>query len=124
MPRRARSARSVRRWRMPSRRNAIPPTIEKILVAAAAVGFSDAQRESLTIALSEALANAVVHGNGLRPGATVSVGLELDPRSHATVTVRDSGPGFDRGSLPDPSDAEHLLLPRGRGVFLMRRLVD
>jgi serine/threonine-protein kinase RsbW len=40
------------------------------------------------------------------------------------VTVRDAGPGFDTSALPDPSDPEHLLMPRGRGVFLMRRLVD
>jgi serine/threonine-protein kinase RsbW len=109
---------------MPSRRNAIPPTIERILNAAAAAGFSEAQRDSFAIALSEALANAVVHGNDRRPGAAVSVGVEVEPLAQATVTVRDSGPGFDQATLPDPSDPEHLLMPRGRGVFLMRRLVD
>jgi serine/threonine-protein kinase RsbW len=109
---------------MPSRRNAIPPTIERILRAAAAAGFGQAQRDSFAVALSEALANAVVHGNTSRPTANVDVRVEVDPLRSATVTVRDSGPGFDRDTLPDPSDPEHLLIPRGRGVFLMRRLLD
>jgi serine/threonine-protein kinase RsbW len=38
--------------------------------------------------------------------------------------VRDSGSGFDFTAVPDPSDPAHILVPGGRGVFLMRRLVD
>jgi serine/threonine-protein kinase RsbW len=40
------------------------------------------------------------------------------------VEVTDSGPGFDVATLRDPTDPGHLLTPGGRGVFLMRRLVD
>lgn len=110
--------------RMASRPDAIAPTIERVLAAVAPAGFTRGQREDLAVALAEALANAVVHGNGRRSGASVGVKVEVDPRKGAAITVKDSGPGFERKSLPDPLDPEKLMLPRGRGVFLMRRLMD
>lgn len=114
----------VVRMRMPSRRSAIAPTVERILRAVAPARFSRGQRDDLAVALSEALANAAVHGNALRPGSQVSVRVAVEPRRGATITVRDSGSGFDADTLPDPSDPQYLMIPRGRGVFLMRQLLD
>jgi serine/threonine-protein kinase RsbW len=48
----------------------------------------------------------------------------MERLSCAIVEVTDSGPGFDIAGLTDPTDPGHLLTPGGRGVFLMRRLVD
>ena len=99
-------------------------------------------------ALTEALVNAMDHGN-----------LELDPklrdqdgdtyyneserrrkmspyqercvfgtsmvtRTEAVFTVRDEGPGFDPSTLPDPTDPENLALPHGRGLMLIRTFMD
>jgi serine/threonine-protein kinase RsbW len=115
---------SIVRMRMPSRRSAIAPTVDRILEAVLPAGFSRGQRDDLAVALSEALANAAVHGNALRPGSQVSVKVAVQPRRGATITVRDSGSGFDSETLPDPSDPQYLMVPRGRGVFLMRQLLD
>lgn len=112
------------RFRMPSLRRAITPTIQQILKAVEPAGFSTGQREDLEVALAEALANAVVHGNQLRPDSVVSVTVEVEPRRGASVTVKDSGAGFVSDTLPSPLEPEKLLEPRGRGVFLMRRLMD
>jgi serine/threonine-protein kinase RsbW len=112
------------RFRMPSLRRAITPAIQQILKAVEPAGFSTGQREDLEVALAEALANAVVHGNQLRPGILVSVTVEVEPRRGATVTVKDSGAGFVSDTLPSPLEPEKLMEPRGRGVFLMRRLMD
>jgi anti-sigma regulatory factor (Ser/Thr protein kinase) len=76
------------------------------------------------VACAEALSNAAVHGNRLEPARSVLVTVRVEPRQGAVVQVTDSGPGFDVSSLGDPTDPDHLLHPRGRGVFLMRRLVD
>jgi anti-sigma regulatory factor (Ser/Thr protein kinase) len=38
--------------------------------------------------------------------------------------IRDEGPGFDPGSLPDPTAAENLNRPSGRGIFLIRTFMD
>jgi serine/threonine-protein kinase RsbW len=109
---------------MPSRREAVGPTVERILGLIDAVGFSTSQRDDLAVALAEALSNAAVHGNRLRPRSYVSVTLEVVPRRQAMVEVKDSGSGFDASDLGDPTDPSHILSPGGRGVFLMRRLVD
>jgi serine/threonine-protein kinase RsbW len=109
---------------MPSQRHAIPQTVERILAASASARLSAPQREDLAVALSEALSNAAIHGNGLRPRSSVSVRIDVEAGRGVTITIRDSGPGFDHEALPDPSEHVHLLLPRGRGVFLMRKLVD
>ena len=110
--------------RMPSRPAAIPPTIDRILDAVGAAGFSDEQRHDLAVALAEALANAVVHGNRHRKRRIVTIAVDVEPRKGVAITVKDSGKGFERETLPDPREPEALMLPRGRGVFLMRRLMD
>lgn len=112
------------RMRMPSRRSAVAPTIERILKAAEPAGLEPGQRDDLAVAVAEALSNAAVHGNRLDPRSVVSITVEVIPRRHAVVEVKDGGTGFDASSLVDPTEPEHILAPGGRGVFLMRQLVD
>jgi serine/threonine-protein kinase RsbW len=109
---------------MPSRREAIAPTVDRILAAVKEAGLSRERRLDLAVAVSEALSNAAVHGNKLHPESPVSITVTVVPGREATVVVKDSGTGFDHASLHDPTDDKNLLAPSGRGVFLMRRLVD
>jgi serine/threonine-protein kinase RsbW len=109
---------------MPSRRDAVAATVERTLDTAAAADLSEHQRDNLAVAVAEALANAAVHGNGLQSGRTVQVAVTVRAGSWARVEVSDSGPGFDHDGIGDPTEPSRLLEPRGRGVFLMRRLVD
>jgi serine/threonine-protein kinase RsbW len=114
----------VKRFRMRSRREAVAPAVERILAAVEAAGFDREQRQDLSVALSEALSNAAFHGNGLRHRSQVRITVTLTPREGASVEVEDSGNGFDPGSVEDPTDPARVLAPRGRGIFLMRSLVD
>jgi len=109
---------------MASRRSAVAPTVERVLDAVREAGLSDDQVHDLAVAVAEALSNAAVHGNALRPEASVRVVVEITPRRGAVVEVKDSGRGFDFSALSDPTDPSRILVPGGRGVFLMRRLVD
>lgn len=109
---------------MPSRRDAVAPTVERILRAAVGAGLNAEQRANLAVASAEALSNAAVHGNRLEPSRPVRVMVMVRRYTCAVVEVSDSGPGFDVGALTDPTDPGRLLSPGGRGVFLMRRLVD
>ena len=109
---------------MPSRREAVAPAVERIVRATAGAGLSAEQRDNLAVASAEALSNAAVHGNRLEPGRAVRVMVVVKRMACAIVEVADSGPGFDTAALIDPTDPRHLLAPGGRGVFLMRRLVD
>jgi len=123
--RRARKAAPrLRRFRMPSLRAAIAPTVERILTAVEGAGLSADRRADLAVATAEALSNAAVHGNHLRPGSQVVIAVTVIPGRQATVEVKDAGSGFDHTATSDPTDAPNLLMPGGRGVFLMRRLVD
>jgi serine/threonine-protein kinase RsbW len=109
---------------MPSRRDAVARAVDRVLDLAGPACLSDDERDNLAVAVAEALSNAAVHGHRLRPDASVRVAVAVQPGSCAAVEVADSGPGFDSGEISDPTEPEALLATRGRGVFLMRRLVD
>jgi anti-sigma regulatory factor (Ser/Thr protein kinase) len=112
------------RMRMASRREAVAPTVERIIEAVEDAGLDSDQKLDLAVALAEALSNAAVHGNRLRPRSQVIVTVYVTPGEKATIEVKDSGSGFDVTRLSDPTDGHRILAPNGRGVFLMRRLVD
>ena len=78
---------------------------------------------NLLIALTEAVNNAIHHGNKLDPSKTVTMGYEKKD-DRIVFMVQDQGPGFDHDNLPDPTDPKNLEKPHGRGVFLMRALAD
>jgi serine/threonine-protein kinase RsbW len=110
--------------RMASRRDAVGPTVERIIEAVEDAGLDSDQKLDLAVALAEALSNAAVHGNRLRPRSRVIVTVYVTPGERTTIEVKDSGRGFDVSGLSDPTEKERILAPSGRGVFLMRKLVD
>ncbi len=87
------------------------------------VGFAPDDRYWMVTAVREAVTNAVIHGNKERPGTAVDVSFELHT-DRIRITVVDQGDGFDPEALPDPVSREHLLDASGRGVFLMKQLMD
>jgi serine/threonine-protein kinase RsbW len=82
-----------------------------------------AARFTLRVALAEALANAIIYGNRLDPGKTVDVRVVITA-SCLTVHVADQGDGFDPAIVPNPTLPERLEEEDGRGLFLIRQLVD
>ncbi len=75
------------------------------------------------IACSEALINSIVHGNNEDENKKVHTTLEYDEKT-LTVKIKDEGKGFDMNSLPDPTLKENLLKESGRGIYIMKSLVD
>jgi anti-sigma regulatory factor (Ser/Thr protein kinase) len=75
------------------------------------------------VGLTEALSNAMLYGNSRDPSKRVLVEIAFQlGRIEARVT--DQGPGFDPEAVPDPTRPENLTKPCGRGLFLMRQLMD
>ena len=78
---------------------------------------------NILIALTEAVNNAIHHGNRLDPQKQVKLSYEAREKD-LVFLITDEGPGFDFENLPDPTDPENIEKPHGRGVFLMRALAD
>jgi serine/threonine-protein kinase RsbW len=75
------------------------------------------------VGVTEALANAVLYGNQSDPTKMVRVEVALDPR-RVELQVVDQGDGFDPRDVPDPTLPDNLHRAGGRGLFLIRKLMD
>ena len=113
----------VVRFAMPSRRDAVVPAVERVLRSARGAGLERGKLQDLAIAVAEALSNAAVHGNRLDPALSVQVSVRVRP-GRVAVSVADQGPGFDSGTVSDPTHPDRLLVPGGRGLLLMRKFAD
>ena len=78
---------------------------------------------NLHTALAEALGNAIRYGTGEDPDRVVSVRVEIG-RDFVRIHVMDDGAGFDPSRLPDPTHPDNLEREYGRGLFVIRHLVD
>jgi serine/threonine-protein kinase RsbW len=78
---------------------------------------------NLRVALSEAISNAILYGNKLDVKKTVNVTAEAAGEK-ISIRVADEGPGYDPAAVPDPTTPERIKSPDGRGLFLIRNLVD
>ncbi len=85
--------------------------------------FTRDQRDDIAISISEAVNNAIVHGNRGDPSKSVRIELEeLD--DGIRIRVRDQGMGFDPSQVADPRDPENLLVESGRGLLIIHHLMD
>ncbi len=80
-------------------------------------------RWNFRVGLTEALTNAMLYGNEHDPSKRVRVEVALqNGRLEARIT--DQGGGFDPSAIPDPTEGENILKSGGRGLYLMRQLLD
>ena len=84
----------------------------------------DGTEVDIEVALREALLNAVIHGNREDPGKRVYLRVRCRADGEVSIAIRDEGAGFESGSVPDPTAPEHRLSTHGRGIYLMRALMD
>lgn len=89
----------------------------------AMVGLDESDTLNLGLAVREATINAIKHGNRMDARKKVRVSFRFD-RKEVSVTVHDSGEGFDPAATPDPTLPERIHRPNGRGFLLMRAFVD
>ena len=80
----------------------------------------------VSLAVRESVTNAIVHGNRNDRNKRVFVEFDLidGDRQGIAIRIRDQGVGFDQKTLSDPLTPENLMKPRGRGIFLIRTLMD
>lgn len=107
--------------------DSVLPSVERVEEAAEKLalqaGFDAETASHISMVCREATVNAVLHGNRYDPGKRVTATFELTDEA-LTVRVADEGEGLDPDKTPDPLAPENLLRTAGRGIFLMRALMD
>jgi serine/threonine-protein kinase RsbW len=86
--------------------------------------LSDEVYANVLTCLSEALINAILHGNAQNPEKKVYINLEVIVNKRLVFTVTDEGNGFDFNNIPDPTAPENLENLSGRGIFIIKKLAD
>jgi len=120
----SREATTLVTLRLPSDVNCIEEAVELVTRHCLAGHEStESIRFRLRVVLSEAISNAIVRGNCEDCNKWVDVRAELGP-DVISVYVTDEGPGFDPSTIPEPIRPEQLDEANGRGLFLIRKLVD
>lgn len=94
----------------------------KELTEWANLGDEDSNRIMLT--LSEAVNNAIMHGNNEDPDKNAYINVTLGDNRTMSINVRDEGEGFDPEDVPNPLKEENLLNEGGRGIYLMKQYAD
>ncbi len=86
-------------------------------------GYAEESVFAIKLALEEAMTNAVKHGNGNDATKAITVRFAVNA-DRAVIIVRDDGEGFDPQQIPDPTTADRISLPDGRGIMLMHAYMD
>jgi len=98
--------------------------VQRIMASIREKDCADGKEQAIELALSEALANAVVHGCKSDPSKVVECDVACDQNHSLLIVVRDPGEGFDPGSIPNPVVGQNIYSGHGRGVYLITQLMD
>ena len=98
----------------------VDAAVERI---ACAMGFNKNACADIGICATEATTNAIVHAHGQNPAMIVEINIERYP-DRILIAVRDHGGGFEINTVPDPTLPENLMKDCGRGLHLIRALMD
>ena len=109
---------------LPNDLRKIEGSVEELMEQAQQVGFdADRLRLNFRVCLTEALANAMLYGNCRDPRKCVRVEAHMSPEQ-VSVEVTDEGRGFNPEKVLDPTLEDNRLRAGGRGLFLIRKLMD
>ena len=112
------------RQSLPSQIAVISPFVHQLMYFIARFRTPDGSELNIETALHEALANAIVHGNQEDPRKLVCIACRCTTDGEVSLAVQDEGQGFDTAAVLDPTTPENRLLSHGRGIYLMKTLMD
>ena len=112
------------RQSLPSKVAAIAPFNDQLMRFILKFRSADGTETDIELALLEALTNAVIHGNSENSFKRVYVICRCYMDGEVSIMVRDEGTGFDSSAVLNPTFRENLLFTHGRGIYLMRTLMD
>jgi serine/threonine-protein kinase RsbW len=105
-------------------REAVDPVVRSVMKVVRDMNCAPGREDHIELALTEALANAVVHGAKNDPSKVIECDVAWDAQHGMLIIVRDPGPGFDPAKLADPCHGENIYSNHGRGIYLINQLMD
>ncbi len=112
------------RTHLGSSREAVNRAVQETMELLGGVCSRQDVMSDLEIVLREGLANAALHGNRAIASKSVYLRCYGSREQGLWIAIRDEGGGFDPHGVPDPRGEDRRLLHHGRGIFMMRHLVD
>jgi len=108
---------------LPSEVTAISPFVDKLMLLLRHCSCVPEGASDVEIVLREALANAIIHGNHQDRRKHVHVTCRCEP-DEVSIAVKDEGSGFDIDEISDPTAPENIGSVHGRGIYVMKALMD
>jgi anti-sigma regulatory factor (Ser/Thr protein kinase) len=105
-------------------RNAVDPVVQSVMELVRQMHGAPDKDDAIELALTEALANAVVHGAKADPSKTVECDVVCNEDQSMLIVVRDPGTGFNVADIPSPIRGESVYSDHGRGIYLINQLMD
>lgn len=105
-------------------RSAVDPVVQNIMEVVRGMHCAEGKEDAIELALTEALANAVVHGAKEDPSKTLECIVACDQERGMLIVVRDPGNGFNPGAIPNCCVGENVFSNHGRGIYLINQLMD
>jgi len=109
---------------MPSEIEGVSPLVDRLMRLIEGSHCVAGEESAVELALEEALSNAVIHGNRMDRHKLVQVLCRCQLRKGICVVVKDQGQGFDPSAVPDPTAPENIGAECGRGIWLMKSVMD
>jgi serine/threonine-protein kinase RsbW len=104
-----------------------PEYLEKVEIFSKKISrkasLSEDKSDNVAIVLTELVNNAILHGNKGQPEKKVTIKASYH-KDHFRLSVKDEGSGFDPAKLKDPRNPENIWKETGRGIFLVKQLID
>jgi serine/threonine-protein kinase RsbW len=105
-------------------RDAVDPVVRSVMNVVREMKCAPGHEDDIELALTEALANAVVHGAKNDPSKIIECDVACDEKQGILIIVRDPGTGFDPTKIANPCQGENIYASHGRGIYLINQLMD
>ncbi len=102
----------------------IEKIVSRVMGAISRAGCAPRKKDQISLAVREALANAVVHGARFDAEQKIQICVACDEEKGVLILIKDPGTGFDPASIPSPVIGKNLFSSGGRGIFLITQLMD
>jgi serine/threonine-protein kinase RsbW len=109
--------------KVPSEPEYIRKVSYRIISSLSGMTHDEPKLFDIKLSVEEAVRNAIAHGNKSDKARSVTVSYWLDGRD-LNIEVADEGEGFDHTKVPNPTEKENIMKNSGRGVYLIKRLMD